>query len=220
MRKERIKTTHFLDDKNSAIMSLQRQEKSKNPRAKKQNWTLEQYFDREYKVEGKHEFLDGEIRAMAYTSVVHGELITNLLKQLFKCSGFDRCNIFTSDRMLYAKDYNKIFYPDLQIICEDHKTFNYKGKMEATLNPSVLIEITSPSTESEDRIDKWACYKTIPSLKQYFIVSHRKKAIEAYNRMEEDSNKWINSEAKEDEDFVEIGDCKILLKDIYNKVQL
>ena len=201
-------------------MSLQRQDKLKTSRSKKQDWTLEQYFDHEYKVEGRHEYLNGEIRAMAYTSVVHSDLLSNLFLLLGSCVKSKGCKIYSSDRMLYAKDCNKIFYPDLQVICEDHKTFNYKGKMEATLNPSVLIEITSPSTESEDRIDKWACYKTIPSLKQYFIVSHRKKAVEVYNRMDEDSTKWINSEAKEDDDFVEIGDCKILLKDIYNKVQL
>ena len=200
-------------------MSLQRQDKPKTSRSKKQDWTLEQYFDHEYKVEGRHEFLNGEIRAMAYTSVVHGELITNILKQLFKCSGFDKCKIFTSDRMLYAKDCNKIFYPDLQIICEEHQTFDYKGKMQATLNPSVLIEITSPSTESEDRIDKWACYKSIKSLNQYLIVSHRKKSVEIFNRLDE-GNKWLNTEITKDEDYVEVGDCKILLKDIYNDITL
>ncbi len=201
-------------------MSLQRQGKPKNSKSKKQDWTLEQYFDREYKAEGKHEFLNGEIRAMAYTSINHGALLTNIFMALGNCAIPKGCKLFGSDRMVYVKDCNNVYYPDLILICEDHETMFYKGKMEATLNPSVLIEITSPSTESEDRIDKRDCYKTIKSLKQYIIVSHRKRAIEIYNRMEEDMNKWINSEVKEEEDFVEIGDCKILLKDIYNKVIL
>ena len=200
-------------------MSLQRQDKPKTSRSKKQDWTLEQYFDHEYKVEGRHEFLNGEIRAMAYTSVVHGDLLSNLFLLLGSCVKSKGCKIYSSDRMLYVKECNKIFYPDLQIICEEHQTFDYKGKMQATLNPSVLIEITSPSTESEDRIDKWACYKSIKSLNQYLIVSHRKKSVEIFNRLDE-GNKWLNTEITKDEDYVEVGDCKILLKDIYNDITL
>ncbi len=200
-------------------MSLQRQDKPKTSRSKKQDWTLEQYFDHEYKVEGRHEFLNGEIRAMAYTSVVHGDLLSNLFLLLGSCVKSKGCKIYSSDRMLYVKECNKIFYPDLQIICEEHQTFDYKGKMQATLNPSVLIEITSPSTESEDRIDKWACYKSIKSLNQYLIVSHRKKSVEIFNRLDE-GNKWLNTEITKDEDFVEVGACKILLKDIYNDITL
>ena len=200
-------------------MSLQRQDKPKNTRSKKQNWTLEQYFDHEYKVEGRHEFLNGEIRAMAYTSVVHGDLLSNLFLLLGSCVKSKGCKIYSSDRMLYVKECNKIFYPDLQIICEEHKTFDYKGKMQATLNPSVLIEITSPSTESEDRIDKWACYKGVKSLNQYLIISHRKKSVEIFKRLDED-NKWLNTEITKDEDYVEVGDCKILLKDIYSDIIL
>ena len=201
-------------------MSLQRQDKPKNSKSKKQDWALEQYFDREYRAGGKHEFLNGEIRAMAYTSITHGDLLTNLFKALLRCKEFDNCKLYGSDRMIYVPNCNNIYYPDLVIVCGEHEFKIHKRTMKATLNPSVLIEITSPSTESEDRIDKWACFKTIPSLKQYIIVSHRKKAVEIYNRMEEDMNKWINSEVKEEEEYVEIEDCKILLKDIYNKVIL
>lgn len=201
-------------------MSLQRQDKPKNSKSKKQDWTLEQYFDREYKAEGKHEFLNGEIRAMAYTSEVHGKIQSNLMGRLFPCTEAHNCELYGSDRMIYVPNCNNIYYPDLVIVCGEQEFKLHKRTMKATLNPSVLIEITSPSTESEDRIDKRDCYKTIPSLKQYIIVSHRKKAVEVYNRMEGDMNKWINSEVKEEEDFVEIGDCKILLKDIYNKVIL
>jgi Uma2 family endonuclease len=198
-------------------MSLQRQDKPKEVKSRKKTWTLEEYFDRENKVEGKHEFHNGEIRAMAYTSEVHGKLQSNILGRLFPCTEEHNCNLYASDRMIYVPNCNKIFYPDLTIVCGEEEFKLHKRTMKATLNPTVLIEITSPSTESEDRIDKWACYKTLKSLKQYVIVSHRKKAVEIFNRME-DENKWLNTEITEDEDFVEIGDCKIALKDIYNRV--
>lgn len=201
-------------------MSLQHQDKPKNSRSKKQDWTLEQYFDREYKAEVRHEFLNGEIRAMAYTSEIHGKLLTNLIGTLYPCTEKHKCELYGSDRMVYIPFCNKVFYPDLVIVCGEHEFKQYKKNMKATLNPSVLIEISSPTTESEDRIDKWACYKTIPSLKQYLIVSHRKKSVETYNRMAENDNKWINSEAKEDNDIIEIGDCKISLSDIYKNINL
>jgi Uma2 family endonuclease len=154
---------------------------------------------------------------MAYTSEVHGLLQSNLQGELYACLKGKDCKVYGSDRMIYVEHCNKVFYPDLTIVYGDEEFKLHKRTMKATLNPSILIEVTSPSTESEDRIDKWACYKTLKSLKQYIIVSHRKKAVEIFNRMDE-GNKWLNTEITEDEDFVEIADCKIALKDIYNKV--
>jgi Uma2 family endonuclease len=201
-------------------MSLQRQDKPKISKSKKQDWTLEQYFDKEYKVEGRHEFHNGEIRAMAYTSDVHGKILSRLIFHLFACMEAKNCEVYGSDRMLFISECNKIYYPDLMIVCGEEEFKLHKRSMKATLNPSVLIEISSPSTEAEDRIDKWACYKTIKSLKQYIIVSHKKKSVETFNRLKDDDSKWINSEATNDDDIIEIGDCKISLKDIYNKVML
>jgi Uma2 family endonuclease len=200
-------------------MSSQHQEQFDSPKPKrvKKIWSLEEYFDREYKVEGKHEFHNGEIRAMAYTSISHGDIFSNIFKQLANCIENANCKLYGSDRMVYIPFCNKVFYPDLVIVCGEHETKLHKKSMQATLNPKILIEVTSPSTEAEDRIDKWACYKTIPSLKQYLIVSHRKKAVEVYNRTQEE-NKWLNTEVTDEEDYVEIGDCKVKLKDIYNKV--
>ncbi len=56
----------------------------------------------------------------------------------------------------------RFFYPDLVIVCGEQSFRDHKGKMKATLNPSVIIEILSDSTEEEDRIDKWGCYRTVP----------------------------------------------------------
>lgn len=187
-------------------------------KAKKMDWTLEQYFDREYNAERKHEFLNGEIRAMAYTSVTHGDLFTNIFLQLGACANAKGCRLYNSDRMLFVKACNRVFYPDLLLVCGEHETYQYKGRMEATLNPSVLIEITSLSTESEDRVGKWACYRNIESLQQYIIVSHRKKSVEILKRLE--NNQWLYTEAKDDEDMITIGDCNIALKDIYRNVNL
>jgi Uma2 family endonuclease len=137
---------------------------------------------------------------MAYTSEVHGLLQSNLQGELYACLKGKDCKVYGSDRMIYVEHCNKVFYPDLTIVYGDEEFKLHKRTMKATLNPSILIEVTSPSTESED-----------------IIVSHRKKAVEIFNRMDE-GNKWLNTEITEDEDFVEIADCKIALKDIYNKV--
>lgn len=208
-------------------MNAQRLLKEKEPqskkmiprkKAKKTDWTLEQYFDREYNAEKKHEFLNGEIRAMAYTSEEHGKIQSNLQGEIFVCVKAKECEIYGSDRMIYVSSCNRIYCPDLVLVCGEQQFYQYKKNMKATLNPSVLIEITSFSTESEDRVGKWACYRNIESLQQYIIVSHRKKSVEILKRLE--NNQWLYSEAKDDEDNIEIGDCKIALKDIYRNVNL
>ncbi len=196
------------------------QSKKMMPRkkAKKTDWTLEQYFEREYNAAKKHEFLNGEIKAMAYTSEEHGKIQSNLQGEIFVCVRNKECDIYGSDRMIYVPTCNRIYYPDLVLVCGEHQFHQYKKNMKATLNPSVLIEITSFSTESEDRIDKWACYKNIDSLQQYIIVSHRKKSVEIWSRVA--NNQWLYVEAKNDDDYIEIGDCKIQLNDIYRNVNL
>ena len=75
-------------------------------------YTLEEYFDFEYKAEGKHEYLDGRIRALAYTSPAHGEIQTNLMDALAACLKAKACKRYAADRMIYVPDCNKVFYPD------------------------------------------------------------------------------------------------------------
>ncbi|MBC7775921.1 MAG: Uma2 family endonuclease [Phycisphaerae bacterium] len=181
-------------------------------------YSLEEYFDFEYKAEGKHEFLDGRIRAMAYTSPAHGEIQTNLMDALAGCLKAKSCKRYAADRMIYVPDCNKVFYPDLVIVCGEQVFRNHKGKMKATLNPSVVIEILSDSTEEEDRIDKWGCYRTVPSLQQYLMVQQNAQSIHSYRRKSE--REWDYSYANKPEEAIAILDCLVQVKEVYAGVEI
>ncbi len=182
------------------------------------HYTLEAYFDMEYKAEQKHEFWNGEIRAMAYASPEHGRIQTNLSDELAACLKAKGCMRYTSDRMILVPECNKVFYPDLVIICGEEQFYQHKKKMKATLNPAVLIEILSDSTEQQDRIDKWTCYRSIPSLQQYIIVEQNKINIHSYRRKGE--REWEYSYADKQEETIAILDCAVKLEAVYAGIPL
>ncbi len=177
--------------------------------------SLEDYFVFESKAEGRHEFIDGKIVAMAYTSPEHGIIAHNLDVMLGMCVREKDCQVFTGDRMLFAKDCNQVFYPDLLIVCGEHKFYPAGPKMKATLNPSVVIEILSDSTEHLDKTSKTRCYKKIPGLKQIVLLSQKEQHVRI---LENEDGKWVDTEYYEPEDLPRIGDCEIPLHEIYRRV--
>jgi Uma2 family endonuclease len=186
-------------------------------RSKPKSISLEQYFEMEMTADTRHEFWNGEVRAMAYTSPEHGIIVHNLDRLIGNCIVDRDCILVPNDRMLYVPDCNKIYYPDLVLVCGKSEYHVYKGKMVATLNPKVIIEVLSDSTKDDDKVGKWDCYKRIASLEQYVLVYQDRKRIEAFQRTEDDK-KWLQQIFFETEENITIGDCVLSLKDIYHKV--
>ncbi|MCC7244211.1 MAG: Uma2 family endonuclease [Saprospiraceae bacterium] len=179
--------------------------------------TLEEYFEFEFNADRKHEYFGGKIQAMAYTSPEHGRIQTNFMDELAACLKSKGCVRYTSDRMLFIEDCNVVFYPDIMIVCGEEEYKQYSKNMKATLNPSVLIEILSDSTEQDDRVSKWPCFKEIKSLKQFVLVNQKKASIESYVRTGEKS--WAYTYASSIEEDIEILDCRLHLTDIYAGVE-
>ncbi len=179
------------------------------------NISLEDYFAFELKAEGKHEFIDGKIVAMAYTSEPHGKIASNLNRLMGNCLLEKVCDVYVGDRMLFVKDCNQVFYPDLLIVCGKHKFHQAGPKMKATLNPSVVIEILSDSTELNDKTNKTRCYKKIPGLQQIVFVSQKEQHLRI---LENEAGKWVDTEFYEPEDVPRIGECDIPLHEIYRRV--
>lgn len=192
--------------------------KRKRVKATAKFYTLEEYFDFEYKAKGKHEFWDGKIHAMAYTSPAHGDILSNLSDVLAVCLKNKGCKKYTSDRMILVQGCNKVFYPDLVIICEEQQFHQHKTKMKATLNPAVIIEILSDSTEQKDRIEKWECYRTIPSLQQYLLVQQNTQSIHSYRRKNE--REWDYSYADKPDESIPVLDCIIRVSAVYEGVDM
>ena len=180
--------------------------------------SLDAYFEFEYNATERHEYTGVAPRAFAYTSVNHGRIVANIFKKIASCIDDKNCMVYVGDRMLYAEECKRVFYPDLLIVCDDEKFYNYKGKMQATLNPRILIEVLSDSTKDIDYNEKWHCYKKITSVEQYIIVSQDKKLVELYERLQ--NNIWKIQDFEQNEDEFKIGDCAIKLSDIYKNVPI
>jgi Uma2 family endonuclease len=179
---------------------------------------LEDYLAQEEQAVIRHEYLGGEIKAMAYASPAHELIVANLITLLNICLAESVCKVYGSNRMVYVPQCDRVYYPDITVVCEQEEFKIFGKKMQANLNPSIIIEILSDSTENIDSIDKWRCYKKIVSLKTYVLVSQKEKYVSILNRIS--NNEWLTTDHEDENENIQIGTCTIKLNDIYKKVVL
>ena len=179
--------------------------------------SLEDFFKTEYESDIRHEYRNGTVLPMAYASERHELIVANLIRLIGNCILESDCLVYGSNLMLYIPFCNRTFYPDVTLACGKRTFHQYSENMRALLNPTALIEVSSDSTVDKDRIDKWRCYKKISSLQQYLLISQEDKYIQILNR-NAGENSWLETEADNDDDAVTIGNCKILVKDIYRNI--
>jgi Uma2 family endonuclease len=177
------------------------------------------YLDKELSNEddssARYEFLDGFIRDMGYATATHELLVGNFiyfLNHFYRKLDF---KIYGSNRLLYVEEHNRYFYPDLQMVEGDPAYRDYKETIKATLNPALLVEVISESSEEYDHVEKWNCYQSIPSLKQYVLLSQKEKKVESYRRVEDE---WLYVSLYGDNATLKVLDCEITLADLYEKV--
>lgn len=140
----------------------------------------------------RHEFLDGQIYAMSGGTPEHAALAAAVIESLqLRDTG---CRSYTSDLRVRTPS-GLTTYPDITIICGSSE--RYAEDKDAVTNPTILIEVLSPSTEQYDRGDKFAHYKSIQSLRQVVFVSHRERALEVWTRGGETG--WLRVVAREGE---------------------
>jgi Uma2 family endonuclease len=131
----------------------------------------------------KHEFLDGEIYAMAGGSEEHSALAAEVLRVLGNGIGDRPCRVHTSDLRIYVEVAGLATFPDGSVICGPLEQHPPSPKATA-LNPELLLEVTSDSSEEYDTGTKLEYYRTIPSLRDYVIVSHRERRVVVHWRTE------------------------------------
>jgi Uma2 family endonuclease len=165
-------------------------------------YSVEEYLEIEEKSLEKHEFYQGEIFAMAGASIEHNHIVRNALLSIGNfLSGKGSCDIFPSDLRIYIEANSLFTYPDLSIICGEIQTLeNYKDNVT---NPSVLIEVLSPSTADYDRGGKFKLYRDIPSLKEYILISSTEILIEKYEKQSDGT--WVLHEYKNATDIFTIS---------------
>lgn len=180
-------------------------------------YTLEEYFELEEKAPYKNEFVNGEIIPMAGGTINHGVIggaIHALLFMLFLDSEKE-ISIYSNDQKIYIPDYHKVTYTDTCAVVG--KTKVYKEGNQAILNPSLIIEVASKSTEKYDRTTKFRMYRSLPSFQEYVIVNQNMPIIEVFYKINE--NQWRMTPYVGLDQVIELETLGISLKmsDIYSK---
>jgi Uma2 family endonuclease len=187
--------------------------------------TVEEYLALERASEERHEYLDGQIYAMAGESPDHGTICTNINGQLYNQLRGTPCQVWSKDIKVRngpapKKGYSTrglFSYPDLLVVCGEAQFHDdYK---DVLLNPIVLIEVLSPTTESFDRGEKWLRYQTwLPALTDYLLVSQSRPVIERFLR--QIAGGWLYSSVTSLEANIHLSsiDCTLRLAEVYDRI--
>lgn len=143
-------------------------------------YTYEEYVWLEDESSTRHEFLDGEIVAMAGGTPEHAAMAANVILQLGAQLEGGPCRVFTSDLGVLVTATGLATYPDASVVCG--ATERDPLKKTNVLNPRVLVEVTTNSTEDYDRTTKLEHYQQIPTLEAVVIVSHREPRVDVWSR--------------------------------------
>lgn len=146
-------------------------------------YTYQDYLTLEADSNVRHEYLDGEIYAMAGGSVEHAMLCADVITELRTQLRGGQCRVATSDLRVRVLATGKATYPDATVLCGEAELDPDDPQGHTLINPTALVEVTSKSTEDYDRGDKFDLhYRLIPTLREYVLVSHRERSIELRRR--------------------------------------
>jgi len=142
-------------------------------------YTLEAYFALEQASEVRYEYWQGEVFAMSGASPAHAQIQVNLITLLRVQLRGRPCRVFPSDIRLKVPSLPPYRYPDLSALCGE-PVFELIGGLEVLTNPTLIVEILSPTTEAFDRGDKFTHYKSIPSFSEYLLIAQHRPHVGQY----------------------------------------
>lgn len=177
-----------------------------------------EYLTLERQAATKHEYYRGAIYAMAGATRKHNLIAGNVLG-LFHLQLRKRpCEVYPSDMRVKITPTGLYTYPDVVIVC-GRPQFD-DDERDTLLNPTVLVEVSSPSTEDYDRGDKFEHYRTLPALVDYLLIAQERLHVEHYQRQPDGA--WLLREYRALDQVVELAaiGCQLTLADVYEKVQI
>jgi Uma2 family endonuclease len=145
-------------------------------------FTFEDYLRVEEDSVIRHEFLDGRIWAMAGGTPEHARMCANVITLLNVALAARRCSVYTTDLRIRVRATGLATYPDVSVICGRLELDPDDPKRHTAVNPSLLVEVLSPSTEEYDRGEKLAHYQQIPSLDEVILVHHDERKVTVWRR--------------------------------------
>ena len=180
--------------------------------------SLEQYLAAERSAETKSEFHDGKVFAMAGGTGPHSQIAVGFIRELGNIAKAKGCAIFNSDMKVRVTQANRVWYPDVSGLCGRPEYLD--DARDVLLNPSLIIEVLSKSTEAFDRGRKLALYMAMPSVVEIALVSIVEVRVDKYTRQPDGIWRFDGFPGVECEvPFSSLG-CAISLREAYAGVEL
>lgn len=179
-------------------------------------YTPEEYLELEVKADHKSEYLAGQIYAMAGGSPQHDQISFNLISTLGGQLRGGPCRGYTSDQLVLVRETGLFTYPDVTVVCGEPRF--EQMRVNVLVNPTLLIEVLSDSTEAYDRGEKFAHYRRIESLQEYVLVAQDRPRIERYLRQEDGTWNYTAAEGLEAMLRLDSIRCGLRLAEVYAQV--
>ena len=181
-------------------------------------YTPEEYLALERQAECKSEYYAGEIFAMAGASRWHNLIVANVIGELRSQLKGRPCTTYPSDMRLQISPTGLYTYPDVTVVCGDARFED--TQQDTLLNPTLIVEVLSESTEAYDRGGKFAHYRKLASLMEYVLITQTKPHVEHYVRQPD--NRWLLAEADSLHHTLHLPsiDCHLSLAEVYDKVEI
>ncbi len=180
--------------------------------------TFEEYLRREEKAVEKHEFYNGKIIKRSGRTDIQCEISVNIVAaiKVISRSISTKLRVYDSNLKIHIEPTNTGVYPDALVVCEEPQF--WKDRRDVIINPLLIVEVLSPSTQAYDRLGKFELYKLLPSFQEYVLVNTDKLSVET--RFQEEPNLWRIKMETEIENMVELRSLgvSISMSDIYENI--
>jgi Uma2 family endonuclease len=178
--------------------------------------TPEEYLAFERKAENKNEYVNGEIFAMTGASRKHNLIVANIAGELREQLKGKPCELYPGEMRVKAPASRSYVYPDVVVVCDEPKFED--DQLDTLLNPTLIVEVLSKSTESYNRLAKSAYYRTIESLAEYLLVAQEECRVEQY--VKQPDGRWLLADVRSRESLIvlEAIGCSLSLQDIYERI--
>src|SRR5919108_290049 len=181
------------------------------------DYTPEEYLALERAARHKSEYVNGRIYALAGASRAHNLIAGNVFAELRAQLRGRPCEAYINDMRVKVSQTGLYTYPDVAALCGEPQFED--AHLDTLLNPTVIVEVLSESTEGYDRGEKFAHYRRLESLREYVLIAQDKVRIERYVR---DGERWVLTEIDSLDDTLALASigCELRLREVYERVDL
>ncbi|MGK7881530.1 MAG: Uma2 family endonuclease [Crocosphaera sp.] len=183
---------------------------------KQRYYTPEEYLELEEKSQEKNEYRNGEIIPMVGATTNHNQIAGNVYKLFPLNIDNQDYYVYIESVKLWLSEHNIYTYPDVMVIKD--KPIHHGSSKSNVINPQIIIEVLSSSTEAYDRGDKFEYYRSLSTFQEYILIEQDRYSITQY--IKQDNNNWLVNFYTGEEAILKLGSVnwEISLKDIYQRI--